>query len=35
MVRLDLQYIRTWSLWLDIKLLLATPFAVIRGKGAY
>ncbi len=35
MVRLDLQYIRTWSLWLDIKLLLATPLAVVRGKGAY
>jgi exopolysaccharide biosynthesis polyprenyl glycosylphosphotransferase len=35
MVRLDLQYIRTWSLWLDIKLLLATPMAVLRGKGAY
>jgi lipopolysaccharide/colanic/teichoic acid biosynthesis glycosyltransferase len=35
MVRLDLQYSRTWSLWLDIKLLLATPGAVIRGKGAY
>jgi exopolysaccharide biosynthesis polyprenyl glycosylphosphotransferase len=35
MVRLDLQYSRTWSLWLDVKLLLATPMAVIRGKGAY
>lgn len=35
MVRLDLQYIRSWSLWLDIKLLLATPMAVLRGKGAY
>lgn len=35
MVRLDLKYIRTWSLWLDIKLLLATPMAVLRGKGAY
>ncbi len=35
MVRLDLQYIRTWSLWLDIKILLATPLAVLRGKGAY
>ena len=35
MVRLDLQYSRTWSLWLDVKLLLATPGAVIRGKGAY
>jgi lipopolysaccharide/colanic/teichoic acid biosynthesis glycosyltransferase len=35
MVRLDLQYIRHWSLWLDIRLLLETPLAVIRGKGAY
>jgi exopolysaccharide biosynthesis polyprenyl glycosylphosphotransferase len=35
MVRLDLQYSRMWSLWLDIKLLLATPGAVIRGKVAY
>ncbi|RQW77914.1 MAG: sugar transferase [Geobacter sp.] len=35
MVRLDIQYIRTWSLWLDLKLLLATPMAVVRGKGAY
>ena len=35
MVRLDLQYSRTWSLWLDVKLLLATPGAVIRGNGAY
>lgn len=35
MVRLDLQYSRTWSPWLDIKLLLATPMAVLRGKGAY
>ncbi len=35
MVRLDLRYIRNWSIWLDIKLLLATPKAVICGKGAY
>lgn len=35
MVRLDLRYNRTRSFWLDIKLLLATPKAVIRGKGAY
>ncbi len=35
MVRLDLQYIREWSVWLDIKLLLQTPMAVVRGKGAY
>lgn len=32
-VRLDLEYIRTWSLWLDIKLLLKTVPVVIRGSG--
>jgi len=35
MVRLDLRYSRKWSLLFDLKLLLATPMAVIRGKGAY
>ncbi|GAB4251380.1 MAG: hypothetical protein Kow00109_27120 [Acidobacteriota bacterium] len=34
MVRLDLQYARSWSLWLDLKLLLLTPIAVLRGDGA-
>src|SRR2546427_2377955 len=34
MVRLDLRYARTRSLWTDIKILLATPAAVISGKGA-
>jgi lipopolysaccharide/colanic/teichoic acid biosynthesis glycosyltransferase len=34
MVRLDLQYARTCSLWNDIKILLATPAAVVSGKGA-
>jgi lipopolysaccharide/colanic/teichoic acid biosynthesis glycosyltransferase len=33
-VRLDLQYIRDWSLWLDIKVLLLTIPAVLRGRGA-
>jgi lipopolysaccharide/colanic/teichoic acid biosynthesis glycosyltransferase len=33
MVRLDLQYANFWSPWLDIKILLRTPAAVI--KGAY
>lgn len=31
---LDLAYIRDWSLWLDIKILLATIPAVLRGSGA-
>lgn len=35
MVRADLQYARTWSLWLDIKILLRTPRAVLFGEGAY
>jgi lipopolysaccharide/colanic/teichoic acid biosynthesis glycosyltransferase len=35
MVRLDLQYINTQSIWLDIKLLLQTPLAVLIGSGAY
>ena len=34
MVRLDLRYARTCSLWTDVKILLATPGAVISGKGA-
>lgn len=34
MVRLDLRYAKTRSLWTDIKILLATPAAVISGKGA-
>jgi exopolysaccharide biosynthesis polyprenyl glycosylphosphotransferase len=34
MVRLDLRYARTSSLWTDIKILLATPRAVVSGKGA-
>jgi len=35
MVRLDLQYAKAWSLWLDIKILLRTPRAVVFGAGAY
>jgi lipopolysaccharide/colanic/teichoic acid biosynthesis glycosyltransferase/GGDEF domain-containing protein len=35
MVRLDLQYSRTWSPLLDAKILLQTPRAVISGDGAY
>jgi lipopolysaccharide/colanic/teichoic acid biosynthesis glycosyltransferase len=34
MVRLDLRYARTRSLWTDCKILLSTPGAVIAGKGA-
>jgi lipopolysaccharide/colanic/teichoic acid biosynthesis glycosyltransferase len=34
MVRLDLRYARNRSFWTDIKILLATPGAVVSGKGA-
>jgi lipopolysaccharide/colanic/teichoic acid biosynthesis glycosyltransferase len=34
MVRLDLRYARTYSVWTDLKILLATPRAVFSGKGA-
>jgi lipopolysaccharide/colanic/teichoic acid biosynthesis glycosyltransferase len=34
-IELDLEYIRTWSLLLDVKLLLLTIPAVLSGRGAY
>lgn len=33
MVRMDLEYIKKQSLWLDLKILLMTPLAVFQGKG--
>jgi len=35
MVRLDLRYARSCSLWLDLKILTLTPLAVVFGEGAY
>jgi lipopolysaccharide/colanic/teichoic acid biosynthesis glycosyltransferase len=35
MVRLDLRYSQSWSLWLDFKILIATPRAAFGGEGAY
>ncbi len=35
MVRLDIRYIKDWSVWLDIKILFLTPWVVLMGKGAY
>jgi lipopolysaccharide/colanic/teichoic acid biosynthesis glycosyltransferase len=34
-VRMDVDYIKNWSLRMDIELLLLTPWRVIRGRGAY
>jgi lipopolysaccharide/colanic/teichoic acid biosynthesis glycosyltransferase len=35
MVRLDLQYVRMWSIWVDILILLKTPIAVLLGGDAF
>jgi len=35
MVRLDLKYARSWSIWLDLKILAQTPAAVLIGDGAH
>jgi putative colanic acid biosysnthesis UDP-glucose lipid carrier transferase len=34
-IEFDLRYIREWSLWMDIKVLLQTPLEVLLGRNAY
>ncbi len=34
-VRLDMHYIRNWSIWLDLQLLVQTIPAVLKRRGAY
>lgn len=34
-LRHDVFYIQNWSLWLDIRILLMTPFTVFRGENAF
>jgi Undecaprenyl-phosphate galactose phosphotransferase WbaP len=34
-VRLDEYYVRNWSIWLDISILMRTFLVVIKGEGAY
>jgi exopolysaccharide biosynthesis polyprenyl glycosylphosphotransferase len=33
-VRMDLEYIDNWSLWLDLKILFRTAWVVVRGTGS-
>ena len=35
MVRLDLRYARTWSILMDLRILVQTPRAMFSGEGAY
>jgi exopolysaccharide biosynthesis polyprenyl glycosylphosphotransferase len=35
MVRLDIYYAEHWSLWLDLRIMLATIPSVLTGRGAY
>jgi len=32
--RYDLWYVENWSIWLDLKIILRTPFEVLRGRNA-
>ncbi len=34
-VEYDLQYIENWSIWLDVAILAATPFSLIKAENAY
>jgi exopolysaccharide biosynthesis polyprenyl glycosylphosphotransferase len=34
-VRLDMHYIRNYSIWLDLRILVQTPLRILRGDGAY
>jgi lipopolysaccharide/colanic/teichoic acid biosynthesis glycosyltransferase len=34
MIDLDLAYIQSWSLWLDLEILARTPLVVLTGRGA-
>jgi lipopolysaccharide/colanic/teichoic acid biosynthesis glycosyltransferase len=35
MVELDNLYANEWTIWLDVKLLIKTPWAVFTGRGAF
>ena len=34
MIELDLEYIDTWSIWLELEILCRTPWIVLTGRGA-
>jgi lipopolysaccharide/colanic/teichoic acid biosynthesis glycosyltransferase len=34
-MRMDMEYVYNWSLWLDIKLIVLTVWVMLTGRGAY
>jgi putative colanic acid biosynthesis UDP-glucose lipid carrier transferase len=34
-VKHDIYYIEHWSIWLDLKIIILTPIALIQNKNAY
>ena len=34
-MKLDHKYLEDMNFWIDLKILFLTPFAVIKGEGAY
>ena len=34
-VRLDMQYIRNYTAWMDLRLIFSTIWTVLKGRGAY
>ncbi len=34
-VRMDIRYVREWSLWMDLMIIFKTPLVVLTCKGAY
>jgi lipopolysaccharide/colanic/teichoic acid biosynthesis glycosyltransferase len=34
-VDIDAEYVRDWSVWLDVKILVRTPVAVLSARGAF
>lgn len=34
-MRMDMEYVHNWSLWLDVKLMVRTLWVMLSGRGAY
>ena len=34
-VKYDMEYLNNWSIWFDLKIILITPFVLLKGENAY